>query len=232
MEVSWEVLGLARDVFRRQLGDGKMEMKPKLAEALQNLGEIAIEWENNDTALELLQESLSLRKESLSEDNRLIAETYYHIGIAFSFNNEVEKANDCFRSAVQVIEQRIENQKKLMATPGLEEDTKFAAEREVYDLESLLPEMKLKIEDSQDQMANASEAFKERATELLVEKAAAAKIAEVQTKLQAKPVSNISHLVKRKRDESGDPTTPKKLCTNNSAPTSSPAKTELKSSES
>lgn len=85
-ECAWELLCLARDVFKRQIeykaenlagGENKWkESKMKLAEALQTLGEISIEWENNEAALDLLQESLSLRKESLTSDDRLIAETY------------------------------------------------------------------------------------------------------------------------------------------------------------
>lgn len=74
-ECAWELLCLARDVFKRQIEYKGNESKVKLAEALQSLGEISIEWENNEAALDLLQESLSLRKESLSSDDRLIAET-------------------------------------------------------------------------------------------------------------------------------------------------------------
>lgn len=74
-ECAWELLCLARDVFKRQIEYKGNESRVKLAEALQSLGEISIEWENNEAALDLLQESLSLRKESLSSDDRLIAET-------------------------------------------------------------------------------------------------------------------------------------------------------------
>lgn len=74
-ECAWELLCLARDVFKRQIEYRGNESKVKLAEALQSLGEISIEWENNEAALDLLQESLSLRKEALSSDDRLIAET-------------------------------------------------------------------------------------------------------------------------------------------------------------
>ncbi len=74
IEVAWEVLSLAKNVFMRSID--KPEMKLKLAETLQKLGEISIEWENNQNAIEILTESLTLRKEILPEDDRLIAETY------------------------------------------------------------------------------------------------------------------------------------------------------------
>lgn len=73
-EIAWEVLNLAREVFQRQLHKGS-EMKVKLAESLQKLGEISIEWENYVNAIDILQECLSLRKEILPDDDRLIAET-------------------------------------------------------------------------------------------------------------------------------------------------------------
>lgn len=78
-EIAWEVLSLARVVFTKQVeqatGDKLKEYQLKLAEALQSLGEISIEWENFEAALDLLQDALSLRKECLPADDRLIAET-------------------------------------------------------------------------------------------------------------------------------------------------------------
>jgi hypothetical protein len=74
IEVSWEVLSLAKAVFLRYID--KNDNKLKLSETLQKLGEISIEWENNQNAIEILSECLTLRKEVLAEDDRLIAETY------------------------------------------------------------------------------------------------------------------------------------------------------------
>ena len=74
IEVSWEVLCLAKNVFLQHID--KNDNKLKLAETLQKLGEISIEWENNKNAIEILTECLNYRKELLPEDDRLIAETY------------------------------------------------------------------------------------------------------------------------------------------------------------
>ena len=205
-DVAFEVLSLARDVFRRnQQKDG--ECKLKLAEALQTLAEISLEWENFETASELFQESLSLRKDVLPEEDRLIAESYYHIGITFSFLNQIERANDCFRSAIQVIESKIA---ALKSTPS-EENV-----REVAELESLLPEMAAKIEDSKEQMQNAAEVAKAVADEESRESEVVAKIHDS----PAKVVNNITHLVKRKRPASPQPANgtsgaEKKVCPNN-----------------
>ncbi|RWS03341.1 protein HGV2-like protein [Dinothrombium tinctorium] len=206
LEVSFDVLTMASIIFRRQIDKG-MEMKLKLAESLQKLGEVSIEWENNEHAITMLNECLAIRKECLPEDDRLIAETYYHIGIAHSFMSQIEKANDCYRSAINVISKRIDSQKKIMAESN-DNEVKGKAEKEVWELESLLPEMRAKIEDSIDQMSTITDAKKKEETELMEEKMIAEKIKEVQTK----PVNNVSHLVKRKRKDEPE-VVAKKTCT-------------------
>ena len=77
IEVAWEVLCLAKQVFSNEIEQEKMKLK--LAETLQKLGEICIEWENNQSAADTLTQCLTLRKEVLSEDDRLIAETLVSI---------------------------------------------------------------------------------------------------------------------------------------------------------
>lgn len=205
-DVAFEVLSLARDVFRRNQQNDN-DCKLKLAEALQTLAEISLEWENFGTASELFQESLSLRKDVLPAEDRLIAESYYHIGITFSFLNEIERANDCFRSAIHVIESKIAT---LKSSPSEEN------EREVAELESLLPEMAAKIEDSKEQMQNAADVAKVVADEESRESEVAAKV----HLSPSKAVNNITHLVKRKRPVSppatnGTATPEKKSCPNN-----------------
>ncbi|KAI1290059.1 Protein HGV2 [Halotydeus destructor] len=207
-EIAWEVLGLARDAFKRQSEKGD-EYKVKLASALQSMGEISIEWENYENAISILEESLSLRKEALAEDDRLIAETYYHIGVCFSFQNEVERANDCYRCAVGVIEHRLKNLKGAIASSEANPE-KTAKELEVIELENLLPDMQAKIEDSNDQMHTVKEALKQEITEKLKEEAVTAKVSP------KKPVNNISHLVKRKREDGSGESAAKKLATETS----------------
>ena len=73
IEVSWEVLVMAKHIFLKHID--KNDNKLKLSEALQKMGEISIEWENNKNAIDFLTESLNYRKELLPEDDRLIAET-------------------------------------------------------------------------------------------------------------------------------------------------------------
>lgn len=198
-EIAWEVLSTARDIFRRTLeNEGS---KVKLADSLQTLAEISLEWENFEAASDLFQESLALKKEVLPEGDRSIAESYYHIGITFSFMNEIERANDCFRSAVQVIETKIANLKKKLdqESSTLSEEERNAITSEINELETLLPDMAARIEDSRDQMINSVQVMQAVEEEESRESEAVAKLSP------QKPVNNISHLVKRKRPVSPDP---------------------------
>lgn len=134
--------------------------------------------------------------------------------------NEPERANDCFRSAMNVIEDRIKNLKTSLessegtsctesgssdtvsvsdaVTVSVDEGrTKVETERkrkEIKELESLLPEMAAKIEDSKDQLKSTSQALKELDDEESRDNLVVAKIHDS----PMKPVNNISHLVKRK----------------------------------
>ncbi|CAG2117714.1 unnamed protein product, partial [Medioppia subpectinata] len=164
IEVAWEVLCLAKGVFEAFIE--KNDNKLKLSETYQKLGEISIEWENNTNAIDLLNRCLTFRKEILSEDDRLIAETYYQLGIAHSFSSDIQNANNCFQSAIQVIETRIVNQKSRLATiPAEDLETTEKIKRELTQLESLLPEMRVKIEDSNDQMNNEKEGLQRQESE-------------------------------------------------------------------
>jgi len=121
--------------------------------------------------------------------------SYYHLGIAFSFNNDCENANNCFQSAIQVIETRIANQRKNISSIAPENtDAIESIQREITQLENLLPEMRLKIEDSKDQMDNVRKALEDEANERIKEDAIALKSQEV----KEMPVTDISHLIKRK----------------------------------
>jgi hypothetical protein len=106
-----------------------------------------------------------------------------------------------------VIEQRLTNLKALIANTVESTDEKSHNELEVIELESLLPEMTLKIEDSAEQTGSAQEALKAEAKQEMEDQVLAAKISQA----PSKPANDISHLLKRKRDDTADPS-PKKVC--------------------
>jgi hypothetical protein len=124
--------------------------------------------------------------------------SYYHIGLAQSFKSDLESAEQSFRHALQVIEARIQQkQQELSMGFSLDADTRSKLEAEINELQGLLPEMRFKIEDCQETRRNVNLAT--NAVEH--DKREEQQIAEKARENQYRPVTNVTHLVKRKRDE-------------------------------
>lgn len=193
IEVAWEVLCLARGVFMK---DESLEGRMKLAETLQKLGEISIEWDNNDNAASILEECLNIRTAILSPDDRLIALTYYNLGLAHSFRSDTEKANENFQKAITVIEERISSLTDLLAKVKEAEDTVAvgAYQKEINELKELLPDMTMRLDDSKEDDTKSTEVIKRTREEMQQEDEEAKKMCSD----KSKPVDDITHLVKRK----------------------------------
>ena len=193
IEIAWEVLCLAKRLF---MTDESLEGRLKLAETLQKLGEISIEWDNNDNAVSILEECLNIRTAVLPSDDRLIALTYYHLGLAHSFKSETQNANDNFQKAINVIEKRIEAITKKLEAAKASQDTASvsALEKEINELKELLPDINMRMDDSKEDASDNSEVLKRNREELKQEDEEVKKVCLD----NSKPVDNISHLVKRK----------------------------------
>jgi len=77
------------------------------------------------------------------------------------------------------------------------EELKEKNNQEIIELENILPEMKEKIEDSNDQMTTTKLATENEKLEEQL-------IAEKKKQILDKPISNLTHLVKRKRDTANE----------------------------
>ena len=214
IEVAFEVLSMARDIYKRQV-EYRDDANLKLSEALQKLGEILIEWENNTDALVKLTECLKIRQRHLPDDDRLIAEVYYHIGLAYSLNNNVHEANENFQKAIDVIEMRLS---KLKGSYSAEPDAtkKAKIEQEVSELEMVLPDMKGRIEEvpvSAAPFGQASQPDERPSLKEFMEKELSSEVVDEEKRKQmaTKPIMNVTHLVKRKREETEDAESSKKL---------------------
>ncbi|XP_034248067.1 nuclear autoantigenic sperm protein-like [Thrips palmi] len=209
LQLSWEILELAKGIFQKQIEDEKESKQTclKLAEVHLKLGEVGVESENYTTAVEDMKACLEIQRKYLDEDDRRIAETLYNMGMAYSLANEFDAAIEQFKSASVQIERRIENLEKKKGDPVPEEksateDAFYTVQGEIDELKALLPEIKDKVSDMQD--------FKKETVRRMMEGLAEASAKQSSTADGAgpssasasdKPVSSVAHLVKRKPKE-------------------------------
>merc|ERR1719369_109876 len=158
LQLAWEILELAKSSFSKHAdslpadSEVRMEIESKLSETYQTLGEVSIENENYPQAIEDLTMCLRRRQDLLPEDSRCIAETHYQLGVALGFNAQFDEAVNALSDAIAVLEKRIgflkEGKASLEASKA--KDAFYTAEKEVKEIEGIIPEIKEKIADTQD----------------------------------------------------------------------------------
>ncbi|XP_015516617.1 histone-binding protein N1/N2 isoform X1 [Neodiprion lecontei] len=208
LQLAWEVLESGKLILLKRGPPGWKH----LAEAHRLLGEVAMESGNQQGALTDLQACLDLLAKIEPCDPRAIAETYYQLGLAYSLANEFDSSIEQFNEATSLLQAHIQ-QLEESKDSHKKDDPFYTVEGEIKELKELLPEIQEKIADMKD--------FKEEACKAMVEgiksKVAAdclngagpsgdgaSSSAESTSTNQAKPASDISHLVRKKRkaDES------------------------------
>jgi len=150
LQLAWEMLELAKVVYVKQIeaaaADDKPELEDKLCETYMILGEVSLENENYPQSEEDLLICLRMRQNSQSADSRCIAETHYQLGIAQGFHMKYEEAIENLNDAISVLETRIKNLKN-------KTESQDSIEKEVSELEALIPEIKEKITDTKEMKA-------------------------------------------------------------------------------
>lgn len=226
LQLAWEMLELAKMCFQKHadsLGDvdpKRMEMENRLCETYQMLGELSVENENYPQAIEDLTSCLRRRQELLPADSRSIAETHYQMGVALGYNLEFDKAVESLNDAIAVLHKRIENLKNKTESedPLSKKDAFYTREKEIAEIESLIPEIKEKITDTKDMQQETVRKLGDRA--LLEERelesssgprtngegsttngfdAPPSVDAATKSSTEAKPTSDISHMIKKRK---------------------------------
>jgi len=192
MQQAWEILELCRIVFARR---ETKEHKLKQAEANLLLGEIGMEQEHYPEAVGDFMECLRIQEKYLDPSDRLLAVTFYNLGLAYSFDRHYGKAIEYFSKAVDVIKSRIENINK--------EADESSKSSELKELQELLPEMTAKIEDA-EYMKKSTEEIVKSAALMARESLESSSFDEptMDTNKEGeseKKVNNISNLVRKKR---------------------------------
>merc|ERR1712112_312471 len=151
LERAWEMLELARSIYSR-MASIPTNIR-KLCDTLLALGEVSIENENYSQAVEDLSSCLEKRKDKLPKEMREIAETQYQLGVALGYHCQFDEAVKYFHDAKKVLGSMLDN---------LKSDTFSARVGEIDELESLVPQIQEKIQDTIDSKDETSQSKKMR----------------------------------------------------------------------
>jgi len=171
LQLAWEMLELAKVIFTRKTEEAKddaaalKKAEDKLCETYLTLGEVSLENENYTQAVEDLTACLKKQQEKLPADSRSIAETHYQLGVALGFQCSFEEATQALKDAIKVLTSRIENLKAGNESKDTTrtDDAFYTKEREISELEKLLPEIQEKIQDTESMKKETIRKMKEEA---------------------------------------------------------------------
>lgn len=212
LQLAWEVFELAKIIFERQKNNAK------LAETYLYLGEVALESENYASAVEDMKKCLDIQKQILEPDHRDIAETLFQLGMAYSLSNQYDEAIDSFKSSLNVLEDRIKNlENKEKPDTATSDNPFYTVESEIAEIKNLLPEIKEKITDMEDFKKEAIQSVMEatlRSTSKSTDGASCSSSSVQNGSIDSKPVTDISHLIRKKRkpEDETESDKAKKIC--------------------
>ncbi|XP_022179363.1 protein HGV2-like [Myzus persicae] len=190
LQIAWEMLDLAKVIYKNKDTE---ESKLKLAEVLMKCGEVSIEDEKFETAIQDMTESLEIRRLLLPEDSRIIAETLFQLGIAQELGGSGEQAIELLTEAAAVLNQKI----KTLESMDNDNETTQA---EIAEVKSIIPEIQEKIVDIKER--------KKAAVSALLAAVGACNVATTngEASSTSKQASNIGHLVRKrpKQEETAD----------------------------
>jgi len=149
LQLSWEVLEVSKIICKTQLEGDKKNLLSETKAALEKrycdtlllLSEVSVESGNYSQAVEDLKVCLERQKTLLPADNRNIAETLYHLGVALGFHKNYDEAFMSLEAAITVLNIRLAN---------LKEKTGSEARNEATEVKALLPEVEAKLNDLKD----------------------------------------------------------------------------------
>lgn len=204
LQLAWEMLELSRSILNRRV-ESKTAGTPEesmLAEVYLCLGEVALESETYDKAVGDMQSCLEIQKKLYQSNDRRIAETHYQIGLANSLSSNFDEAVTHFNNAVNILQTCIKKHQDMTPTNDM-------IQREIKQLEELIPEIQEKIQDMIDCKAETVNLVREKmcstngaGPSTSANGAATSSTNGIASSSSDKKASDISHLVKRKRKAS------------------------------
>ncbi|XP_054719895.1 histone-binding protein N1/N2-like [Uloborus diversus] len=211
LELAWNTLETAKQIFKRQEG---VQYQLKVAEILQLLAEISMESDNNQAAIIDLKECLTIQQKHLKPDDRILAETYYQMGLAQMLDKQYSDARENFKTTMDILELRIKNLRNSKSPDEKDSFKNADIDKEIQDLESILGDIKEKVEDTEELIRNTKKELEDAFANGILGLKPVQSAGESSTSSSSKPVSNITHLLKRKKpEEAGNEAEAKRLKT-------------------
>lgn len=165
LQRSWEMFELAKLVYTKNFDNDLLFKNKRIAECLLKLGEISIEQEIYEQAINDINESIKLQEEQKEQrDDRMLAESFYQLGLAQQFNNQFSEANESYQKSINILQIKIEKLKGKLMNMGDDADAeleKNTIKDEIAELETLLPEMTSKLEEVTEQGQQSLNLIKE-----------------------------------------------------------------------
>ncbi|XP_041761358.1 protein NASP homolog [Anopheles merus] len=208
LQVAWEILELAVHIFQQQ-GDKGYENLP---ECYTELAGISFENSFFKEAIKDYVKALEIYQKTKQPDLRLLAEVNYKVGLCYMMEREFEESINSFKGAVTELEKVVEEEKAKEQTDDIKET--------IQDLEQMKKEILEKIADVEEAMKTPIEDVKRELSKIIVSgevdtngkdlnngagtsSAGGSSSSNGSTsKLAAKPATDISHLIKRKKPDS------------------------------
>lgn len=134
LQLAWEVLEVAKKIFTAR-GDSAKEL---LSQTLILLGEVSMESENFDEAVNDIKAGLEIQENLYEKTSRKLAETQYKLGMAHSTVSGFDDAIKLFEDSIATLGARIDL---------LKEKDDESNKKEIQEIEELIPEIKEKICD-------------------------------------------------------------------------------------
>lgn len=160
LQRAWEMFELAKLIYNKHFNNDLVFKNKRIAECLLKLGEISIEQEIYEQAVTDISESVKLQEECKERDERMLAESFYQLGLAFQFNNQFTESNESFKKSTNILQLRIDKLKGMIET-STDDLEKNSFRDEITELEALLPEMLAKLEEVSEQGQQSMNLIKE-----------------------------------------------------------------------
>lgn len=165
LQRSWEMFELAKLVYSKNFDSDLPFKNKRIAECLLKLGEISIEQEIYEQAITDISESIRMQEELKEQrDERMLAESFYQLGLSQQFNNLFNEANESYQKSINIMQLRVEKLKGKLESLGSDADSeaeKNTIKDEITELETLLPEMQGKLEEVNEQGQQSLNLIKE-----------------------------------------------------------------------